>query len=189
MKTYAVYGIMEWLCQIVVNKKSKISILFCGGSMTGYGVTPALYRTDSPVVQAVIENSYYYKTGKIVLHHTTERQEAETRRQSAPATAPAAETAGKKAAASEIPDGTDRTAAEESIITNEPDSKDSDSIKGLIGPVGEKGDQGSVVMKVSDISEARDYLAESYGIARSSMRSIKSVLETAERLNVIFEGL
>lgn len=46
-----------------------------------------------------------------------------------------------------------------------------------------------VVMKVSDLGEAKDYLAEHYGVVRSSVRSVKSAVETAKRFGVVFEGL
>lgn len=45
------------------------------------------------------------------------------------------------------------------------------------------------VVKVSDIAAAKDYLAENFGLTRSSMRSQKAVLDTAAANGIQFEIL
>ena len=44
-------------------------------------------------------------------------------------------------------------------------------------------------IKVSDLSAAKEYLADTYGVCRTSMRSMKSILEAAKAHNIEFEGL
>lgn len=66
IKTYGAPGLMEWQAQIKVGKAT-FNFCFSGGTLTGYGVTPAIYTTSNKVYQAIIENSNYYKTGKIIL--------------------------------------------------------------------------------------------------------------------------
>lgn len=66
IKTYGVINLMEWVAVIRVGK-AKFTFPFSGGTLTGYGVTPALYTTDNPVFQKVIEGSNYFKDGKIKL--------------------------------------------------------------------------------------------------------------------------
>lgn len=66
IKTYGAKGFMEWKPQIKVGH-AIFNFTFSGGTLTGYGVTPALYTTDNKVYQAVIENSDYFKQGKIIL--------------------------------------------------------------------------------------------------------------------------
>lgn len=44
-------------------------------------------------------------------------------------------------------------------------------------------------VKVSDIGTAKDYLADTFGISRTSLRSAKSILEQAALHNIEFEGL
>lgn len=68
-KTYAVRGLMDWQAQIKVGK-AVVSVPFTGGTLTGYGVTPALFTTGNPFIMAVIENSPYYKQGRIELYRT-----------------------------------------------------------------------------------------------------------------------
>jgi len=52
--TYGVKGLMEWECQIR-NGKTLLHVTFTGGTQTEYGVTPAKYSTDNPVIQRIIE--------------------------------------------------------------------------------------------------------------------------------------
>lgn len=63
-KRYGVKGLMEWQCTIK-SGKARFSFHFSGGTLTGYGVTPAVYETANPLLQQVIESSNYFKTGKI----------------------------------------------------------------------------------------------------------------------------
>ena len=44
-------------------------------------------------------------------------------------------------------------------------------------------------IKVSDIASAKDYLADTFGISRTSMRSSKAILEQAAAHGIEFEGL
>lgn len=44
-------------------------------------------------------------------------------------------------------------------------------------------------VKVNDIGEAKDYLAEKFGISRTSMRKTESILDLATKYGVEFEGL
>lgn len=48
-----------------------------------------------------------------------------------------------------------------------------------------------IVVKVADLQEAKDYLADKFGISRTTMKlnNKKSILEAAEAHNVVFEGL
>lgn len=44
-------------------------------------------------------------------------------------------------------------------------------------------------VKVSDIAAAKDFLADTFGISRTSLRSEKAIREAAEQHNIEFEGL
>lgn len=57
---------MDWVAIIRVGKTS-FHIPFKGGSMTAYGIVPATYMTADKAMQHIIENSDYFKGGKIVL--------------------------------------------------------------------------------------------------------------------------
>lgn len=70
-KTYGVSGLMDWTTQIKVGKAT-LNVHFVGGALTAYGVTPAKYSTANPIFQNVIENSDYFKSGRIQLLDTME---------------------------------------------------------------------------------------------------------------------
>lgn len=63
-KTYGVTGMMEWNALIPAGR-STVRIHFSGGTLTGYGVTPATYTTSNPAVMHLIESSFWFKTGRI----------------------------------------------------------------------------------------------------------------------------
>ncbi len=46
-KTYGVNGMMEWNAIIPVGRTS-VRVHFTGGTVTGYGVSPATFTTDNP---------------------------------------------------------------------------------------------------------------------------------------------
>lgn len=75
---------MEWVAVIRLGK-TKFTFPFSGGTLTGYGVTPALYTTDNPVFQKVIEGSNYFKDGKITLIRSIDSEETTADNTTAPA--------------------------------------------------------------------------------------------------------
>jgi hypothetical protein len=44
-------------------------------------------------------------------------------------------------------------------------------------------------VKISDIATAKDYLADTFGISRTAMRSTKQILEKASEYGIVFEGI
>lgn len=63
--TYGVNGMMEWYAMIPAGR-STLRVHFSGGTVTGYGVTPATFTTDNPAVIHLIENSYWFRKKKII---------------------------------------------------------------------------------------------------------------------------
>lgn len=53
----------------------------------------------------------------------------------------------------------------------------------------ESEDDNIQKVTVSDLGEAKNYLADTLGISRTSLRSLKSILEVAKANNIEFEGL
>ena len=74
-KVYGVIGMMEWHALIPIGKSS-LNVKFTGGTLTGYGVTPAKYTTSDAVIQKMIENSEHFKNGKIKLLRVFETAES-----------------------------------------------------------------------------------------------------------------
>lgn len=63
--TYGVYGLTEWEALIPVGK-ARIRIPFEGGSMSGFGITPATFTTSDAKLKRIIENSPQYRNRRIV---------------------------------------------------------------------------------------------------------------------------
>lgn len=57
---------MEWVA-LIPTPCNMMRIRFSGGSLSGYGVTPATYSTDNPAIQHLIENSDFFRSGRIRL--------------------------------------------------------------------------------------------------------------------------
>lgn len=64
--TYGVADLIDWNARIPVGKAA-MSVHFTGGALTKYGVTPAEFTTTDPFTQRVIEDSEYFRTGKITV--------------------------------------------------------------------------------------------------------------------------
>lgn len=73
-KVYGVSGLMEWQC-LIVSGGVRYHFPFTEGAMTAFGVTPAKYTTVNPIYQNVIENSEWFKRGRIKLLKTIPLEE------------------------------------------------------------------------------------------------------------------
>lgn len=206
-KTYGVSGYMEWVALIECGKAT-VKVHFSGGSLTGYGVTPAEFTTQNPMTQAIIENSKEFKNGKIFLLREIEGtgkfkefvrgQHANEGNHLGGQAATASAIAGTALDA----DGTSKTPAAASADDEEPMSDpindeetepadDEESTDDTEAETVEDSEatvtaDGKAIIDVTDIDDARDYLCENFGIARSSLRSNVSVYRAAEEHNIVF---
>lgn len=62
---YGVHGLTEWHAVIKAGKAS-VRIPFTGGTITGYGCTPALFATHSEALAKIIEQSDFFLQQRIV---------------------------------------------------------------------------------------------------------------------------
>jgi hypothetical protein len=209
-KTYGVSGCMEWVALIECGKAT-VKVHFSGGSLTGYGVTPAEFTTQNPMTQAIIENSKEFKSGKIFLLREIEGtgkfkefvrgQHANEGNHLGGQAATASAIAGTALDA----DGTSKTPAAASADDEEPMSDpindeetepadDEESTDDTEAETVEDSEatvtaDGKAIIDVTDLDDARDYLCENFGIARSSLRSNVSVPRAAEEHNIVFRGI
>lgn len=72
-KTYGVSGMVEWTVLIPAGKGS-VRIRFTGGSISGYGVTPATFVTDNPAMMHLIEQSSLFRQKRITLLRVADTQ-------------------------------------------------------------------------------------------------------------------
>ncbi|WP_294689500.1 hypothetical protein [Prevotella sp.] len=209
-KTYGVSGYMEWVALIECGKAT-VKVHFSGGSLTGYGVTPAEFTTQNPMTQAIIENSKEFKSGKIFLLREIEGtgkfkefvrgQHANEGNHLGGQAATASAIAGTALDA----DGTSKTPAAASADDEEPmsdpindeetepadneESTDDTEAETVEDSEATVTADGKAIIDVTDLDDARDYLCENFGIARSSLRSNVSVPRAAEEHNIVFRGI
>ena len=201
---------MEWVALIECGKAT-VKVHFSGGSLTGYGVTPAEFTTQNPMTQAIIENSKEFKSGKIFLLREIEGtgkfkefvrgQHANEGNHLGGQAAKASAIAGTALDA----DGTSKTPAAASADDEEPmsdpindeetepaddevstDDTEAETVEDSEATVTA---DGKAIIDVTDLDDARDYLCENFGIARSSLRSNVSVYRAAEEHNIVFRGI
>lgn len=201
---------MEWVALIECGKAT-VKVHFSGGSLTGYGVTPAEFTTQNPMTQAIIENSKEFKSGKIFLLREIEGtgkfkefvrgQHANEGNHLGGQAATASAIAGTALDA----DGTSKTPAAASADDEEPmsdpindeetepadneESTDDTEAETVEDSEATVTADGKAIIDVTDIDDARDYLCENFGIARSSLRSNVSVPRAAEEHNIVFRGI
>ena len=63
-KRYEVRGMMEWH-PVFRAGRTRLQVSFTGGHLCGGACTPAAYETSDSVVQAVIEASAAFRSGRI----------------------------------------------------------------------------------------------------------------------------
>lgn len=198
---------MEWVALIECGKAT-VKVHFSGGSLTGYGVTPAEFTTQNPMTQAIIENSKEFKNGKIFLLREIEGtgkfkefvrgQHANEGNHLGGQAATASAIAGTALDA----DGTSKAPTSASVDDEEPmsdpikdeetepaddeESTDDTEAETVVDSEATVTADGKAIIDVTDIDDARDYLCENFGIARSSLRSNVSVYRAAEEHNIVF---
>lgn len=201
---------MEWIALIECGKAT-VKVHFSGGSLTGYGVTPAEFTTQNPMTQAIIENSKDFKSGKIFLLREIEGtgkfkefvrgQHANEGNHLGGQAATASAIAGTALDA----DGTSKTPAAASADDEEPmsdpinneetepadneESTDDTEAETVEDSEATVTADGKAIIDVTDLDDARDYLCENFGIARSNLRSNVSVPRAAEEHNIVFRGI
>lgn len=197
-KTYGVLGYMEWQALIRCGKAT-VTVHFSGGSLTGFGVTPAEFTTENPMTQAIIENSDYFKKGKIFLMREVEGTGKFKEFVKGQHANEGNHMGGQAATASAIaesalnPNGAPKPAESPSTEQHDEDENPSDEgdvFESGIDPAdGTVTDDGKRIVEVTDIDDARDFLVEEFQIARSSLRSNVSVYRAADEHNIVFKGL
>lgn len=120
----------------------------------------SLFTTDNEDIMRAIESHYNF--GRLFRLHSAQ-DESE-----------------KRGAKAEKKLKNEETTTADTQTTGE-DNQDGETSKGN-DPVLKK-------VRVSDLSAAKDYLADTFGISRTAMRSMKAITEQAAANGIEFEGL
>lgn len=198
-KKYGVDNLMDWKAQISVGK-AKVTVHFTGGALTRFGVTPATFTTKDVFFQRVIENSGYFKEGRIYLMDSVEVPDdaATILRKKREAEKKAAALAAKVAELAASPVLKEEDAAKATVDTAEETGSDTDKqAEEATEQKPEEGDKteeepandGKTKIEVTCPEDAVEYLKQNFSYPSSSLRSKPAIERAAEEHNIEFVGL
>lgn len=168
--TYGTPRLVDWVAQIKAGGAT-VRIHFTGGALTQYGVTPAEYTTENPFMQKVIENSSFFKEGRIIVVRRTEIREKPKPGNSNPVRSLG--TVKEEASGENVPSGEDPASPED-----EPPAEDSVMAEDNLAEV-----------EVNCLTDAQNYLRDHFGIATSRSRSKEKAQALGRENGVMFKGL
>lgn len=176
-RTYGAPRLVDWVAQIKTGSAT-VRVHFTGGALTTYGVTPAEYTTANPFIQKVIENSTYFKEGRITLLRKTDiGEEPPKLKKPKTVAAPATPVPEPKAKAEEMPTPPPTVEAEQEQPVKEPVAEveaDNTDTSGLIK------------VEVTCLQDAHAYLQENFNISSYKVRSYEAAQRAAWEHGVQF---
>lgn len=186
--TYGAPRLVDWVAQIKVGAAS-VRVHFTGGALTSYGVTPAEYTTSNPFIQKVIENSSYFKEGRIIVQRRATIEEpkkpalkakpkpkAQPASQPAPAPQPKAEEP-----VAETPAPTPAPVEAEVQEADEPSPEAEAQTE-------EAETNGITKVPVTCLPDAQAYLQENFNISSYKVRSCEIAQKIAAEHGIQFTG-
>lgn len=163
---------------VVLPNKKNLHITF-----TPLSNGSSVFTTTDEMLQKSIES--HYKFGKLFkLHFAQGNSASRTITNKPPRTAPA------KKQQVESTDYEGEVKGEDVNLDSQPQGNT--EVAGLNEQSQDNTANGDLTIrkvKVSDIASAKDYLADTFGISRTTMRSTKAILEQATAHGIEFDGL
>lgn len=182
--TYGAPRLVDWVAQIKVGAAS-VRVHFTGGALTSYGVTPAEFTTSNPFIQKVIENSSYFKEGRIkVLRKATIEEpkkpapKAKPKAQPAPQPAPAPQPKAEEPVA-ETPAPAPAEAEPQEAAEPEPAAE---------AQAEEAEAAGITKVPVTCLPDAQAYLQENFNISSYKVRNCETAQLIAAEHGIQFTG-
>lgn len=184
--TYGAPRLVDWVAQIKVGAAS-VRVHFTGGALTSYGVTPAEFTTSNPFIQKVIENSSYFKEGRIIVQRRAAieapqkpapkaKPKAQPAFQSTPAQQPKAEeTVVDTPAPAPVPVEAEAEEAAEPDAAAEAPAEESEAI-------------GITKVPVTCLPDAQAYIQENFNISSYKVRSCEIAQKIAAEHGIQFTG-
>lgn len=171
-KTYGAPRLVDWVAQIDAGGAC-VKIHFTGGALTAYGVTPAEYTTENPFIQRVIENSAYYKKGRIRLLRKSAADGHGDTSGLRPQRGEEGKASGNKLREAEKLE--DAKSLQEEALKETDGLKDADS-------------HGLLEVEASCLQDAQAYLQEHFNIASYKVRSYDGAQRAGMEHGVRFKG-
>lgn len=214
LKKYGAIGVMEWQLNLPVGKAT-VHVEFKGGFENKYGIHPATFMTTDPIVQTVIERSYYFASGKIKLldvkdlglspmeiaaqkrkaEEIAKKKKAEADAQAGNAQGQAIESPGTVAsdaasddAEAELENETEEVAENEEAEENAVDGSVYDVEGETTSGVDMASDEGEyTVVQVTCNEDAKNYLVDNFNCSARKLTNWATILEVGKANGVLFE--
>lgn len=182
--TYGAPRLVDWVAQIKAGAAT-VRVHFTGGALTSYGVTPAEYTTSNPFIQKVIENSSYFKEGRIILLRRTTVEEPKKptpkpKAQPAPQPAPAPQPKVEEPVA-ETPAPAPVPVEAEVQQATEPEPSTEEQAE-------ETETSGLTKVEVTCLPDAQAYLQENFNISSYKVRNCETAQLIAAEHGIQFTG-
>ncbi len=183
--TYGAPRLVDWVAQIKAGTAT-VRVHFTGGALTSYGVTPAEYTTGNPFIQKVIEQSSYFKEGRIILLRRTQIPDNTMPVKPAKANAkPKQQTVPKPAPVEPV----EESAAPVDAAAEVHDAKKPEQTAEDIEDVAEAVATDSLtIVEASCLQDAQAYLQENYNISSYKIRSYDAAQRAAAEHGIRFVG-
>ena len=176
--TYGVYNIIEWHALIPMGK-AVVKVIFSGGAITTSGITPATFTTSDPVVQFAIERSKDFKSGKIKVVRKASLNEEVEPEHNAPQ---------KSRVESREPREKDAPEAETDNAkpTEQAEAPADEATPEAEAPA--KSESEFLDKEFDNNEDAKNFLADNYGVLKSKMRTRAEILAVGKSVgvNIIF---
>lgn len=186
--TYGAPRLVDWVAQIKVGAAS-VRVHFTGGALTSYGVTPAEFTTSNPFIQKVIENSSYFKEGRIIVQR---RATIEEPKKPAPKAQPKAQPAPQPAPAPAPQPKAEEPVAETPAPTPAPvEAEVQEAAKpepATETQAEETETAGITKVAVTCLPDAQAYLQENFNISSYKVRSCEIAQKIAAEHGIQFTG-
>ncbi|MCC8176519.1 MAG: hypothetical protein LIO91_08830 [Bacteroidales bacterium] len=179
IKTYGVNGKREYIVNVTLGELT-FEIHFTNGRANNYGLVPASYMTNNPVVQLAIEKSVYYTRGivKLIKEVREPIDDEIDRERAAKAKAKAKATATPDADAAGTQPGEEKEVNAEGL-----------EVGGAVDGADEESTEETKEMKeveVTCVADARQYLVDNFNVAAWRAKSREKATILGEAYGVKF---
>lgn len=146
----------------------------------------SVFQTDNEDIQRAIES--HYKFGRLFRLVEASGVKTPAKKNSVKAAAPVPTETKKEPVETEVPTAGEAV-VEETVQEGTTETTVVETAADEVAPETAGEDNGFRKVTVSDIAAAKDYLADTLGISRTSMRSTKAILQKAAENGIEFVGL
>ena len=182
--TYGAPRLVDWVAQIKVGAAS-VRVHFTGGALTSYGVTPAEFTTSDPFIQKVIENSSYFKEGRIKV---LRRAEIEEPKKPAPKAKPKAQPAPQPAPQPKAEEPVAETSAPTPAPVEAEPQEAAEPEPAAEAQAEEAEANGITKVPVTCLPDAQAYLQENFNISSYKVRNCETAQLIAAEHGIQFTG-